>query len=200
MNGQEYHNENRYQYQRMLRFFVERFIEPIDELFHPTWRFEWRSGFKHNAQTLAIRTKSLDMVRHFLVVTAMLLILAAVFEKNTVELLDVVFGDRYGLETLENHVHRIGVAGDLLLIAARERSSLHAREQLFYLPIAELCAFDTGGGANALNRGDPPQGSQLLRRKRLHHLPTPLELIDLRDELQDFRRDRDVPDLLGTDI
>ena len=32
------------------------------------------------------------------------------FEKNAVELFDVVFHDRYGLETLENHVHCIGVA------------------------------------------------------------------------------------------
>src|SRR5215469_4146915 len=200
MDGQEHHNENPNQYQGMLRFFANRLIEPINEFLHPAWRLEWRRRFEHDAQTFAIRAKGFYMVRHFFVVSAMLLILAAVFEKNAVELLDVVFGDRYGLETLENHVHRIGIAGDLLLIAARERSSLHAREQLFYLPIAELCAFDTGGGANALNRGDPPQGSQLLRRKRLHHLPTPLELIDLRDELQDFRRDRDVRDLVGTDI
>ena len=50
----------------------------------------------------------------------MLLIFAAVFEKNTVELLDMVFGDRDGLETLGDHVHRIGVACDFLLVAACE--------------------------------------------------------------------------------
>lgn len=84
------------------------------------------------------------MVRHFLVMSPMLLILAAVFEKNAVKLLDMVFSDRYGLETLEDHVHGVGVAGYFLLIAAGERLRLHAREQLFYFPIAELCTFNRG--------------------------------------------------------
>ena len=120
MDGEEYHNKTPNQYQPMLRFFADRLIEPIDEFLHPPWCFEWRGRFKHNAQTLAIWTKGLDMVRNFLVVTSMLLILAAVFEKNSLELLDVVFRDRDGLETLENHIHRIGVAGDFLLVAAGE--------------------------------------------------------------------------------
>jgi hypothetical protein len=73
----------------------------------------------------------------------MLLIFAAVFEKHAVELLDVVFRDRYGLETLENHVHGIGVAGDFLLLPARKRFCLHTREQLFDFPVSEFCPFDT---------------------------------------------------------
>src|SRR5215469_14314141 len=156
MDGQEHHNENPNQYQGMLRFFANRLIEPINEFLHPAWRLEWRRRFEHDAQTFAIRAKGFYMVRHFLVVTAMFLILAAVFEKNAVELLDVVFGDRYGFETLENHVHRVGVACDLLLIAASKRFSLHSGEQLLDFPIAEFCSFDTGRGSNALNRGDPP--------------------------------------------
>src|SRR5215467_3100678 len=52
---------------------------------------------------------------------------------------------------------------------------------------------------DALDCGDPPQGGQLFRCKGLHHFPTSLELIDLGDKLQDFRRDRDVPDLGGVD-
>src|ERR1700757_3158519 len=108
MDGQEHHNENPNQYQRMLRFFADRLMEPIDEFPHPAGRFEWCGCFKHNAQTLAIGTKGLDVVRHFFVMPTMVLILAAVFKKNSVELLDVVFRDRYGLETLENQVHGIG--------------------------------------------------------------------------------------------
>jgi len=50
----------------------------------------------------------------------MLLIFAAVFEKNTVELLDMVFRDLYELETLEDHIHRIGVASYFLLVSACE--------------------------------------------------------------------------------
>src|ERR1700756_1440242 len=102
MDGQEHHNENPNQYQRMLGFFTDRLIEPVDEFLHPAWRLEWCRRFENNAPTLAIRTKCLDMAWHFLVVPAMFLILTAVFEKNAVKLLDVVFGDRYGLEALEN--------------------------------------------------------------------------------------------------
>jgi hypothetical protein len=138
MDSQEHHNEDPNQHQRMVGFFTDRLVEPIDEFLHPLRRFEWRGGFKHNPQTLTIRAKGLDMVRYFLVVPAMLLILAAVFEKNTVKLLDVVFGDRFGLETLENHVHRIGVASHFLLVPAREQFSLHTGEQLFHFPVAEL--------------------------------------------------------------
>src|SRR5215469_1814242 len=184
----------------MVRFLGDRLIEPIDEFLHPTWRFEWRGGIKYNAQTFAIGTKSLDMVRHFLVVPAMLLILAAVFEKNSMQLLDVVFCDRYGLETLENHIHCIGIAGHFLLVAACERLRLHAGEQLFHFPIAESCAFNSGGGANALDRCDAPQAGEFFRRECLHHLPSPLELIDLGDELQNFGRDRDVADLASVNI
>src|SRR5262250_1324661 len=104
MDRQEHHNENPNQYQRMLRFSADRLIEPIDKFLHPAGRFEWCGGFKHDTQTLTVGTKGLDVVRHFLVVPAMFLILVAVFEKNTVKLLDVVFRDRHGLETLENHL------------------------------------------------------------------------------------------------
>jgi hypothetical protein len=86
MDGQKHHNENPNQYQRMVRFFADRLIEPIEEFLHPAWRFEWRRGPKSNAQTLAVGTKGLDMVRQFLVVPAMLLILAAVFENTAVKL------------------------------------------------------------------------------------------------------------------
>jgi hypothetical protein len=120
MDRQEHHDENPNQYQWMLRFFANRVVEPIDEFLHPSGRFERCGRFKHNTQTLAIATKGLDVVRHFFVMPAMLLVLAAVFEKNTLKLLDVVFVDRYGVKTLENHVHRIGIAGDFLLVAACE--------------------------------------------------------------------------------
>src|SRR5215470_575598 len=120
MDCQEHYNENPNQYQWMLRFFADGCIEPVDEFLHPAGGFERRSRFEHNTQTLAVGTEGLDVVRHFFVMPAMLLILAAVFEKNAVKLFDMVFGDRYGLKTLENHVHRIGVACDFLLVAACE--------------------------------------------------------------------------------
>src|ERR1700756_2177496 len=45
-----------------------------------------------------------------------------------------------------------------------------------------------------------PQGGQLFRRKRFHHLPAPLEFIDFADELQDLGRDGDISDLVSADI
>jgi hypothetical protein len=49
MDGQEHHDKNPNQYQRMLRFFADRFIEPVDELLHPFGSFERRGRFKHHA-------------------------------------------------------------------------------------------------------------------------------------------------------
>jgi hypothetical protein len=64
--------------------------------------------------------KSLDVVRYLLVVAAMILILAAVFEEDAVQLLEVVFRRRNGFEALESHFHRIGVTCHFLVIAACE--------------------------------------------------------------------------------
>jgi hypothetical protein len=47
---------------------------------------------------------------------------------------------------------------------------------------------------------DRPQGGQLFRRKRFHHLPAPLEFIDFADELQDLGRDGDISDPVSADI
>jgi len=58
MDCQEHHNENPNQYQRMLRFFADGRIEPIDEFLHPAWRLEWRRRFEYNAQTLASGPKA----------------------------------------------------------------------------------------------------------------------------------------------
>ena len=51
-----------------------------------------------------------------------------------------------------------------------------------------------------MDGGDWPQAGELFGRERLQHLPAPLELIDPGNEPQGFRRDRDVPDLVGADI
>src|ERR1700681_2803115 len=79
------------------------------EFLHSSWRLKSRSRLKHNAQHLAIGTTAFHVGWHFLVMAPMVPILAAVFEKNAVELLDVVFRERDGLETLKDHAHLIGI-------------------------------------------------------------------------------------------
>jgi hypothetical protein len=78
-----------------------------------------------------------EVVVVLLVLTTMLLILAAVFEKNAVKLFDVVFGDRYGLETLENHVHRIGRSRRLPARRGLRMSLPSNRRAPFHFSIAE---------------------------------------------------------------
>ena len=46
---------------------------------------------KYNTQALAIRTKSLYVVRHLLVMAPVVLVLFAVFEEHAVKVLDVIF-------------------------------------------------------------------------------------------------------------
>jgi hypothetical protein len=48
-------------------------------------------------------------------------------------------------KSLENHVHRVGIARHFLLIAAGKRFGMQPGEQLLHLRIAELGALDTGG-------------------------------------------------------
>jgi len=87
----------------------------------PSGRFKRRGGFKyHTPRLLPSGPKSLDVVRYLLVVAAMILILAAVFEEDAVQLLEVVFRRRNGFEALESHFHRIGVTCHFLVIAACE--------------------------------------------------------------------------------
>lgn len=48
------------------------------------------------------------------------LVLFAVFQGGRLELLDVIFRGSNGLETPEDHVHRIGIARHFLFITAGE--------------------------------------------------------------------------------
>src|SRR5713101_4630907 len=120
MDSEECHDKNAYQYQRMVSFFANRPIEPTNQFLHPTGRFKRRGGFKYHTQALAIRTKSLYVVRHPLVVAAVVLVLAAVFEEDAVELLYVIFHRCTRLEALKDHVPRIGIARNFLFVTAGE--------------------------------------------------------------------------------
>jgi hypothetical protein len=124
MNCQKYDDKNPNQYQRMLRFFLDGLIEPLDQFRYPAWCFKGCRRLEDYAYNLAVWFFGLDMVRYFLVVAAVLLIFGAVLEQHSVELLDVVFRGRNGREALKNHVHRIGIARHFLLVTTCKRIGL----------------------------------------------------------------------------
>src|SRR5580698_5946352 len=141
----------------MLAFLLYGLIEPLDEILHPSCRFKRCGGLKHHTQTLAVRSECLDMVRHFLVVPAMLFILGAVFQEHAVQLLDVIFSQRDSVMTIEDHFHRVCVTRYFLLVATGKRLGFHPGEQLLYFRIGESGTFDTRGRTGAFNRGYPPE-------------------------------------------
>jgi hypothetical protein len=170
-------------------------IEPIDDFFHPAGRFKGRGGLKYHALALAVRSEGLDVVGYLLVLSAMVLILGTVFEQHAVQLLDVIFSGGDDYIALENHVHCIGIACNFLLVAAGKGFGLQPGQQLLHLYIAELGALNARRRSHAFNRGDSPQARQLFGCKGFNNLPASLELVDISDELEDFRRDRDVLDV-----
>ena len=105
----------------MMDLFVDRLVVPIDQLFHPSGRLKRRGGFKHDAETLAVLPEGFDVVRHGLVFAPMFLVLGAVLQQDPMQLLQVIFRRRDGVIPVEDHVHRVGVATDLLLVAADKR-------------------------------------------------------------------------------
>jgi hypothetical protein len=68
--------------------------------------------------------------------------------------------------------------------------------KLFYFRIIELGALNARGGTGAFNRGYLPKAGQPFGRKGLNDFPAPFELIDIGDELEDLRRNNDVPDVV----
>ena len=110
-------------------------------------------------------------------------------EEVTVKLLDVVLRDGDVGVGLGHGVHDFGVASDFLLVTGRERLNLDVREKAFDFTIRELAAFDPGGGADALDGGDPAKGLEAFRGQRSEGSPRPLELIQFGYERQNLGRD-----------
>ena len=168
----------------------------VDELGHQPGRIERRRGLEDDADLLAVLVEGDDVVGAGLVAAAVPLVLLAVDEQVAVQLLDVVFGDRDVFPRPEHKLHRLGIAGDLLLVAGGEGFDLEVGEQPFDLAVGELAALDPGGGADALDRGDAPQRRQPFGRERSQRPPGALEFIDLGNQRQDLRGD---PEGVGSD-
>src|SRR5580698_144438 len=118
MDSEEHHNEDPNEDQRVMALLFHGAVEPVDKVLHPSRCFKRSRRLEDNAQTLAVRSERLDVVRDGLILATMVLILGAISEENTVELLDVILGRSNRIVPFENHIHRIGVARDFLLVAA----------------------------------------------------------------------------------
>ena len=108
--------------------FVQRLVRPPDKFFHLPGRLEGRGRLEDDADFSPLPVISNDVVRQLLVLAAVVLVLGAEFQHLRVELLDVVFRERQVFPRAEDHVHRLGVAGDLLLVARPEVASLKVRQ------------------------------------------------------------------------
>ena len=93
---------------------------------------------------------------------------------------------------MEDGLHDLGVSGDLLLVAGGEGFDLQIGEQALHVAVGEFAALDAGGGADALNGRHAAQGVQALGRQGSQRAPCSFELVDLGDEGEHFRRNRDV--------
>ncbi len=120
MDGEEDGGEHPDPQQRMQGLLPLRLGEPRDEFLHGARGVERGGGLEDDADFLSLRVEGGDGVRLGLVAAAAPLVLGAVAEQVAVQLAGHVFGDRDLLEGIENLIHDVGVACDLLFIAGRE--------------------------------------------------------------------------------
>src|SRR5690606_35820521 len=78
---------------------------------------------------------------------------------------------------------------DFLLIARLERLDLPVGQQALDFAIRQLAALDTGRGADALDRGNPPKCRQPIRCQRAKCTPRTLEFVYPGDQAQDVGGD-----------
>jgi hypothetical protein len=164
MNGKELNNEDRSDQKQMKAFLLSGLFGPGDEFVHFAGRIERRGRFKDDTDLFAIGAERDNVVSKFLVSVAMALILAAVTEQGEVKLADMVLGQAHVFIRLEHEIHRLGIAGDLLLVARLEGLHPDVGEQCLDLGIRELGAFNTRAGANALDGRHAAQSQKAVRR------------------------------------
>ena len=190
MDGQEDDDEEGDDQQRMdVGGAPLGFPRPREQLPHQPGRVERRRGLEDDAEARSAGTESLDVVGQPLPGAAMALVLLRVPQQVTVKLSHVVLREVDDVPAREDGVHRLGVAGHLLLAARSERPDLDRGEKLLDLPVAQRRSFDARGRTDALDRRHVPQTGQPLGRQTAEREPRALELVDLGDESEDLRRD-----------
>ena len=161
-------------------------VHPADQFGHEAGGVERRSRPEHRAQVFAIRAEGFDMVGKGFVFAAMALVLDGIFEQVAVQLPDVVFGEIDRFPVREDRLHGVGVTGGFLLVPGGEGPDLHIRKQFLDLAVGQFCAFDTCRGSDAFNGGDALEAGQPFWRNASDRPPRALELVDFRDQRQDF--------------
>ena len=90
------------------------------------------------------------------------------------------------------NLHRCGVRvfRRLCINGARALNFEFAQQRIDF-GVGQFAALDAGGGRNAFDGGDPPQGQQPFRRQRAQRPPCAFELINLGDERKQRRGNDD---------
>ena len=94
------------------------FLQPCDQLCHAPRRVKRRSRFEHNSYHFTGFIECTNIIGQRLVLAAMPFVLLTVAEKVAVKLFQMVFGDWYIGEVMEDGFHDFGIASHFLLIAA----------------------------------------------------------------------------------
>ncbi|SCB62243.1 hypothetical protein GA0061105_1397 [Rhizobium aethiopicum] len=91
---------------------------PGHKIGHPTGRIAGRCSFEDNTQAATVFIEGLHIVGQCLPISAVPFILCRMGEEITVQLADMIFVERDGVEGCENSLHYRSIACDLLLVAA----------------------------------------------------------------------------------
>src|SRR5688572_18601262 len=98
----------------------ERRIGLAYQLGHESWRIEGRRGLEDDLRP-SVLVRRCDIVGQLLVVTTVPLVAFDMTEKESVELLDVVFGQADITMALENERVQLAVSANLGFVARAER-------------------------------------------------------------------------------
>jgi hypothetical protein len=182
MDREKSHNKTRNHEQGMMLVAGHLSRRPAHQFFHQAGRVERGGGFEDHTDAAAMLIERFDIVRQLLVFPPMPLVPWGILEKDSVQLLDMVFAQRHLAPGVENQLGGLGISGHFLLIAGSERSQIQVGKQNVDFSIRQLRAFDSSGGAHRLHRGHMTQRREAVLSQVAERFPRPLELIDFADE------------------
>jgi hypothetical protein len=133
-----------------------------------------------------------DVVGQFLVITAVTLVTLRKLQQHSVQLLDMIFGERNVRPRIEDHFRCLCIARNFLFISRCKRTQIEIREQGVDFRIGQFRAFNSCGCSDRFHRRHPSQGCEPIGRKIPEGLPGSFKFVDLSDEPEQVRRERGV--------
>src|SRR5258708_19697674 len=112
---------------------------------HQARRIEGTRGQKYDANAFSLRIERHDVVVELLVFTAVPFVLRRITQKITVNLLDMVFGERQHRPRCEDRFHYSGIACYFLLISCIKGLYFNNSRKFFHVPTQKLLSLDTLG-------------------------------------------------------